>query len=220
MPGLLFPFNFADAGKSTAVTLLLRFHDTTYGNVLIDGRPIDEYDVRYIREHLIGIVPQEPVLFTGTVADNIGFGKDGASMKEIEAAAYDAGVMDFAARLPDGLNTKIGPSAGSLSGGEKQRVMIARCLVKEPRIIILDEATSALDSASEAMVNETIERLMMDRRRTILLISHRLSIAPSCDRIVVLDRGQVREIGSHADLATRTNGLYSELLSRNRVNSR
>lgn len=205
------------AGKSTAVTLLLRFYDPTTGDILVDGKSLREYDVRYVRKHLVGIVPQDPVLFTGTIADNIGFGKENASENEIEAAAYDAGVTEFVCRLPDGLNTMIGPAAGTLSGGEKQRVMIARCLIKKPRIIILDEATSALDATSEVMVNETIERLMKDSRRTIVLISHRLSIARKCDRIVVLERGHVREIGNHTDLAKKPDGLYSELLSRNGV---
>jgi ABC-type multidrug transport system fused ATPase/permease subunit len=198
-------------GKSTMVALLERFHEPRAGEILVDGKSLSYYDLRYLRESVIGLVPQEPVLFSGTIAENIAYGKQGATDAEIEDAARDAGVLEFAARLPQGLQTAVGPAAGSLSGGEKQRVMIARCLCKKPKIIVLDEATSSLDTASEAMVNQTIERLMADSTRTVMLISHRLSIAKRCDKILVLERGQLRESGTHAQLE-RSGGLYSQLL--------
>jgi ATP-binding cassette, subfamily B, bacterial len=199
------------AGKSSIVSLLERFHDPTGGSVLVDGKPLADYDLRHLRGSVIGLVPQEPVLFSGTIAENIGFGKLDATRAEVQDAARDAGVLEFVDRLPLGLDTPVGPAAGTLSGGEKQRVMIARCLCKRPRILLLDEATSALDAVSEAMVNETIDRLMADSSRTIVLISHRLSIAKRCDRILVLERGVLRESGTHAQLET-SGGLYAELL--------
>lgn len=200
-------------GKSTMAALLSRFHDPTSGTVLIDGKPIDEYTLKHLRGNLIGLVPQNAVLFTGSIRDNIEFGKPGASKEEVETAALDAGVMEFASRLPKGLDTPVGPSVGTLSGGEKQRVMIARCLCKRPRILLLDEATSALDAASEAMVNASIEKLMKNRNRTVVLISHRLSIAKRCDNILVLERGVLRESGSPHVLAEDKTGLYAELLA-------
>lgn len=203
-------------GKSTVVALLERFHNPQSGKILIDGKSLSSYDLRHLRECVIGLVPQEPVLFSGTIAENIGYGKLGATEAEIEDAARDAGVLAFANRLPQGLQTVVGPAAGSLSGGEKQRVMIARCLCKKPKIIIFDEATSSLDAASEAMVNQTIERLMADSTKTVVLISHRLSIARRCDNILVLERGQLRESGTHAKLS-RGGGLYAQLLNASTV---
>jgi ABC-type multidrug transport system fused ATPase/permease subunit len=200
-------------GKSTVVQLLQRFFEPSEGSVRIDGRPLNSYDLSYLRRHLVGVVPQDPVVFTGTIADNISFGKpEGATESEILVAARDAGVLEFSSRLPKGLDTVVGPSSGGLSGGEKQRVMIARCLLKNPPVLLLDEATSALDATSEAMVNTTIERLMADRRRTVVVVTHRMSIAQRCDRVVVLDRGTVCEEGPHADLAKNPNSMYSQLL--------
>jgi ABC-type multidrug transport system fused ATPase/permease subunit len=200
-------------GKSTIVQLLQRFYDPSSGTIQVEGRPLNEYDLGYLRGYMIGVVPQDPIVFSGTIAENISFGKPGgATQSEISTAARDAGVLDFVSRLPAGLDTYVSPSAGGLSGGEKQRVMIARCLVKNPRILLLDEATSALDAASEAMVNNTIERLMSDRRRTVVVITHRLAIAQRCDRIVVLDQGVVREVGSHTELSKNPSSVYCQLL--------
>jgi ATP-binding cassette, subfamily B, bacterial len=200
-------------GKSTIVQLLQRFYDPSSGSIQIEGRPLNGFDLRYLRGHIIGVVPQDPVVFSGTIAENISFGKPGgASQSEIYIAARDAGVLDFASRLPAGLDTYVSPSVGGLSGGEKQRVMIARCLVKNPKILLLDEATSALDATSEAMVNDTIERLMSDRRRTVVVVTHRLAIAQRCDRIVVLDEGVILEDGSHAELSKNRSSSYCQLL--------
>lgn len=205
-------------GKSTILSLLERFHNPQSGEILIDGKALSTFDLQYLRGKVLGLVPQEPVLFSGTIAENIAYGKHGATEVEIEDAARDAGVLDFTSRLPLGLETVVGPAAGSLSGGEKQRVMIARCLCKKPKIVILDEATSSLDAASEAMVNQTIERLMADSSRTVILISHRLEIAKTCDTVFVLERGQLVESGAHAKLA-RSGGLYSDLLRAATVKS-
>lgn len=205
-------------GKSTILSLLERFHNPRSGEILIDGKALSTFDLQYLRGKVLGLVPQEPVLFSGTIAENIAYGKHGATKDEIEEAARDAGVLEFSTRLPLGLDTVVGPGAGGLSGGQTQRIMIARCLAKKPKIIILDEATSSLDSASEAMVNQTIERVMADSTRTVVLISHRLSVAETCDNILVLERGQLRESGTHAKLA-RNGGLYSELLSAAAVRS-
>eukprot|EP00173_Palmaria_palmata_P004797 Plantae.Rhodophyta-Palmaria_palmata.ctg7297.p1 GENE.Plantae.Rhodophyta-Palmaria_palmata.ctg7297~~Plantae.Rhodophyta-Palmaria_palmata.ctg7297.p1 ORF type:complete len:377 (-),score=79.71 Plantae.Rhodophyta-Palmaria_palmata.ctg7297:121-1170(-) len=199
-------------GKSSLIAIMERFYDPLSGSVLIDGKPLREYELSSVRGSVMGLVPQEPVMFSGSIKENIGFGCPGASDLQIEDAARSAGVLEFTKSLPEGLETRVGPGAGALSGGEKQRVMIARCLVKNPRILLLDEATSSLDASSEAMVNATIEKLMKESGRTIVLISHRLSIAKDCDSILVMDKGCVRQQGTHAELI-REGGIYSELLA-------
>jgi ABC-type multidrug transport system fused ATPase/permease subunit len=205
-------------GKSTMAALLLRFYDPTSGAVLIDGKPLHEYDLRFIRETVIGIVPQAPNLFTGTVADNIAFGKAGATEDEILQAAEDAGVMEFASQLPLGLNTQVYAGAGGgLSGGQMQRLCIARCLIGQPRILLFDEATANLDNASCAMVQTTIRRLMADGRRTVVLISHQMNIVGLSDRIAVLARGIIEEVGTHEELAAKSGSLYSKLLAADAV---
>lgn len=195
------------AGKSTALALVSRFYDPTAGKVLLDGRELGEYELRAVRERLVGIVSQEPYLIAGTIAENIAFGREDASRAEVEAAAAAAGVTEFAGRMEGGLNTTV----ARLSGGEQQRVMIARCLAKRPKVMVLDEPTSALDRRSEALVNETIERLIRDEELTVILISHRLATVRHCETIVVFEQGEVAEQGGHDELVQK-DGAYCKLL--------
>jgi subfamily B ATP-binding cassette protein MsbA len=173
---------------------------------------VDNYDVRDVQLHTlrtqIGIVPQETLLFGGTIRDNILYGKLDASDEELVAAAKAANAHQFITQLPDGYNTLVGERGVKLSGGQRQRVAIARALLKNPRILILDEATSALDTESEALVQEALDRLM--QQRTTFVIAHRLSTVQIADRIVVMDRGRVVELGSHQELMA-LGGLYSRL---------
>lgn len=186
-------------GKSTTTSLLARFYDPVRGQVIVGGEDLRTQDLRYVRECVIGLVDQEPFLVSGTLADNIRFGRDDASDAEIEDAARAAGVLEFSKRFPDGLDSMI----QKLSGGERQRVMIARCLIKRPKIIILDESTSALDAKSEALVSETIEALMKDGGITVILVSHRLSAVKYCDQIYVFSDGEIVERGIHDELVSR-----------------
>ncbi len=196
------------AGKTTLVNLIPRFYDPTEGRILVDGHDIRHVQMRSLREQ-IGIVPQETALFSGTVRDNIAYGKLDAADDEIEAAARAANAHDFISELPQGYATPVGERGVKLSGGQRQRVAIARALLKDPRILILDEATSSLDSESEQAVQEALERLMRDR--TTFVIAHRLSTITNADWIVVLDGGRVMEQGRHADLVSREGGLYRRM---------
>jgi ATP-binding cassette subfamily B protein len=159
----------------------------------------------------IGTVAQEPVLFSSSVADNIRYGKPGATDTEVEAAAKAANCHDFVARFPQGYQTMVGERGIQLSGGQKQRVAIARAVLKDPRILILDEATSALDAESEGLVRDALERLM--RGRTTLIIAHRLSTVLGADRVVVIDGGKVAETGTHSELLVK-NGIYKRLVEK------
>lgn len=196
------------AGKTTLVNLIPRFYDPTAGRITIDGHDIRRVQMRSLREQ-IGIVPQETALFSGSVRDNIRYGKLDASDAEIEAAARAANAHDFVATLPQGYDTLVGERGVKLSGGQRQRIAIARAILKDPRILILDEATSSLDSESEQAVQEALERLM--RERTTFVIAHRLSTITKADRIVVLEAGQIVEQGSHAELLAREGGLYRRM---------
>jgi ATP-binding cassette, subfamily B, bacterial MsbA len=195
------------AGKTTLVNLLPRFYDPTQGVIRIDGHDIRHVRMRSLREQ-IGIVPQETALFSGSVRDNIAYGKLDATPVEITAAAAAANAHDFILALPDGYDTLVGERGVKLSGGQRQRIAIARALLKDPRILILDEATSSLDSESELAVQEALERLM--RGRTSFVIAHRLSTVTRADWVVVLNNGQVVEQGTHADLLAQ-DGLYRRL---------
>jgi ABC-type transport system involved in Fe-S cluster assembly fused permease/ATPase subunit len=198
------------AGKSTLSRLLYRFYEPTAGRITIDGQDITEVTQKSLRA-AIGIVPQDSVLFNDSVGYNIGYGKDGASQAEIEAAAKGAAIHDFIMSLPDRYEAKVGERGLKLSGGEKQRVAIARTLLKDPPILILDEATSALDSRTEAAIQETIRTV--ERGRTSIVIAHRLSTVVDADQIVVLDQGRMAERGTHAQLL-RKGGLYAEMWTR------
>lgn len=197
------------AGKSTLVNLIPRFYDPDEGHVLIDGRSIDGVQLRSLRGQ-IGIVPQETLLFSDTVANNIRYGRLDATAAEIEAAARAANAHHFIMEeLPDGYETTVGERGIKLSGGQRQRIAIARAILKDPRILILDEATSSLDSESESLVQEALERLMQGR--TSFVIAHRLSTITNADWILVLDRGRLVEQGTHAMLLARPDGLYQRL---------
>jgi ABC-type transport system involved in Fe-S cluster assembly fused permease/ATPase subunit len=198
------------AGKSTLARLLFRFYDLKGGRILIDGQDIATVTQASLRR-AIGIVPQDTVLFNDTIGYNIGYGREGASQAEIEAAAKGAAIHDFIASLPDGYDSKVGERGLKLSGGEKQRVAIARTLLKNPPILILDEATSALDSRTEAAIQETLRNVAA--RRTCIIIAHRLSTVVDADKILVLDQGRVAERGTHGQLLRR-NGLYADMWAR------
>ena len=198
------------AGKSTLGRLLYRFYDVTDGRILIDGQDIRAVTQASLRA-AIGIVPQDTVLFNDTIGYNIGYGRDGASQDEIVAAARGAAIHDFIASLPLGYATPVGERGLKLSGGEKQRVAIARTLLKDPPVLILDEATSALDSRTEAEIQETLTRV--SGGRTTIVIAHRLSTVVDADEIVVLDGGRVAERGRHGELL-RAGGLYAEMWTR------
>ncbi len=195
------------SGKTTLVSLVPRFYEPTEGRILIDGTDIRECTLRSLRAH-IGIVSQDVVLFDDTVAQNIAYGRPGAPREEIVRAAKLAYAHDFIERLPSGYDTLIGERGVKLSGGERQRLAIARAILRDPAILILDEATSALDTESERVVQMALSNLM--RHRTTLVIAHRLSTIQNADRIVVLDRGRIVEIGSHETLL-RQNGFYKRL---------
>jgi len=198
------------AGKSTLSRLLFRFYDPTAGRITIDGQDIALVTQTSLRAAL-GIVPQDTVLFNDTIGYNIAYGREGASAEEVRGAARGAAIDGFIASLPKGYEAMVGERGLKLSGGEKQRVAIARTLLKNPPILILDEATSALDSRTEAAIQETLSDVAA--RRTAIVIAHRLSTVVDADQIVVLDGGRVAERGSHAQLL-RKNGLYAEMWAR------
>jgi ABC-type transport system involved in Fe-S cluster assembly fused permease/ATPase subunit len=198
------------AGKSTIARLLFRFYDLTGGRITVDGQDIAGVTQASLRA-AIGIVPQDTVLFNDTVGYNIAYGREGASRAEVEKAARGAAIAPFIERQPDGYDTPVGERGLKLSGGEKQRVAIARTLLKNPPILILDEATSALDSRTEAEILDTLEAI--ERGRTTVVIAHRLSTVVAADQIVVLDGGRIAEAGTHAELLRR-DGLYAEMWSR------
>jgi ATP-binding cassette, subfamily B, heavy metal transporter len=198
------------AGKSTLARLLYRFYDLTSGQITIDGQDLRSVTQSSLRGQ-IGIVPQDTVLFNDTIGYNIAYGREGADQAEIEAAARGAAIHAFIASTPDQYATKVGERGLKLSGGEKQRVAIARTLLKNPPILILDEATSALDSRTEAEIQTTLRAIA--ERRTTIIIAHRLSTIVDADQIIVLDGGEVAERGTHATLLAE-NGLYAEMWAR------
>ncbi|MGI8586934.1 MAG: ABC transporter ATP-binding protein [Chloroflexia bacterium] len=195
------------AGKTTLAGLIPRFYDVQSGRVLVDGHDVRGVKIRDLRGQ-IGVVPQDPLLFGGTLRDNISYGKLGAPLAEVEAAARAANLGGLISELSDGLNTVIGERGVKLSGGQRQRVAIARSLLRDPRILILDEATSSLDNESEALIKYALERLMQSR--TVVIIAHRLTTVEKADRIVVMNAGRIVEQGTHSELLARE-GLYHRL---------
>ncbi|XP_061363698.1 ABC transporter B family member 13-like isoform X2 [Gastrolobium bilobum] len=198
------------SGKSTVIALVMRFYDPTFGSVLIDECDIKSLNLRSLRQR-IGLVQQEPALFSTTVYENIKYGKEEASEIEVMKAAKAANAHEFISRMPEGYRTEVGERGVQLSGGQKQRVAIARAILKDPSILLLDEATSALDTISERLVQEALDKLM--EGRTTILVAHRLSTVRNADSIAVLQHGRVAEMGSHERLIAKPGSIYKQLVS-------
>lgn len=196
------------AGKSTVVSLLLRFYEPNEGAIRFDGKPASEFKLEQIRGN-IAVVPQEVLLFGGTIRENIAYGRPSATEEQIRDAARRAHCEEFINRFPEGFDTRVGERGVQLSGGQRQRIAIARAFLRDPAILILDEATSALDAESESLIQEALETLLAGR--TAIVIAHRLATVRQCDRIYVLDSGAVVEEGNHAELVAREGGIYRRL---------
>ncbi|VDD83523.1 unnamed protein product [Mesocestoides corti] len=197
------------SGKSTVIQLIQRFYDANDGQIIIDGEDIRNLDLAWFRSQL-GVVSQEPVLFAGTVTENIKLGALNASQEEVEEAAKLACVHDFVCKLPEAYNTFIAEGGGAMSGGQKQRLAIARALIRKPRILLLDEATSALDTKSEKSVQRALDNAKVGR--TVVVVAHRLSTVRDADTIVVVNKGQVVEMGTHDQLMAIKDGQYASLV--------
>ncbi|MGL6169580.1 MAG: ABC transporter ATP-binding protein, partial [Fusobacteriaceae bacterium] len=195
------------SGKTTLVNLIPRFYEVTLGSILINGTDIKNYSLKDYREH-IGVVPQETFLFSGTIAENLKFGKMNVDEAEVVEAAKRANAYNFIMELKDGFNTEVGERGALLSGGQKQRLAIARALIQNPEIMILDEATSALDTESERLVQDALDKLM--KNRTTFVIAHRLSTIIGADKIVVMKNGEIQEVGTHGELLEK-GGMYKNL---------
>jgi ABC-type multidrug transport system fused ATPase/permease subunit len=195
-------------GKSTIAALIQRFYAPHTGHIYIDGKDINDYGLTPLRQQ-IAYVPQEVILFGGTIYENILYGKPNATFEEVKAAAIKANAWDFIASFPEQFDTIVGERGIQLSGGQKQRIAIARAVIKDPAILLLDEATSALDSESEQLVQAALEDLM--KNRTSIVIAHRLSTIRNADQILVLDKGQIVEQGKHHELMQLEHGIYKTL---------
>jgi ABC-type multidrug transport system fused ATPase/permease subunit len=196
------------AGKSTIASLILRFYEPDSGEILFDGRPSSQFPLSQLRSQM-AVVPQDVLLFGGSIRDNIAYGRPGARQEEIVEAARQAHAHEFIMSFPEGYETLVGERGVKLSGGQRQRIAIARAILRDPAILVLDEATSSLDSASEAVVQEALENLM--KNRTSFVIAHRLSTIRNADRIIVLEKGVVKESGTHDELTRLEDGLYKSL---------
>jgi ATP-binding cassette, subfamily B, bacterial len=196
------------AGKSTFIQLLLQFYKIQGGDILVDEKSIYDYDLRDLR-HCMSLVPQEVILFGGSIRENILYGKEDATEEEVIAAAKQSNSWEFIISFPEGLDTLIGERGVKLSGGQRQRIAIARAILKNPAILLLDEATSSLDAESEKLVQEALDTLM--EGRTSIIIAHRLATIRDVDTIFVLNHGQIVEQGTHEELSAIENGLYSSL---------
>ena len=193
-------------GKTTTINLIARFYDADRGTIEIDGVDVRKVRLEDLRSQ-IGIVPQEPFLFSGTIAENIGYGKQGATFEEIMEAAKAANAHNFIAAKADGYDTNVGERGNTLSGGEKQRVSIARAILHDPKILILDEATSSVDVETEKEIQEAVARLI--ENRTTVAIAHRLSTLRNASRLVVLDAGRIVEVGTHSELMDKKGVFYN-----------
>ena len=198
------------SGKSTIINLLMRFYPVSHGTISVDGSSIQDFNLTAYRKNL-GIVPQEVILFGGTIRENILYGKPTATANEIREAARQANALEFIESFPDRFETLVGERGVKLSGGQRQRIAIARAILKNPSILILDEATSSLDAHSEVLVQEALEKLM--EGRTSIIIAHRLSTIKKVDRIFVIQDGRLAEVGSHLELSGMDNGIYRNLLN-------
>jgi ABC-type multidrug transport system fused ATPase/permease subunit len=197
------------SGRSTISSLILNFYHSTAGQILIDQLPITDYDLNHYRKH-IAIVPQDVLLFSGSILENIRFGNTDATEQEVIEAAKKANAWEFIDSFPEKLATEVGDRGIQLSGGQKQRIAIARAILKNPQILILDEATSALDSESERLVQDALDKLM--KGRTSIVIAHRLSTIRNADNILVLQHGDILESGTHQQLIEKK-GLYADLVA-------
>lgn len=201
------------SGKSTAISLLERFYDPASGVVTLDGKDLRKLRVTWLRER-ISLVSQEPVLFAGTIAENIAMGKPGATVEEVKDAAKKANAYDFISNFPSGFDTDVGDRGAQVSGGQKQRIAIARAILRDPEVLLLDEATSALDNESERVVQESLDRLLALKKRTTIIVAHRLSTIRNADLIAVTKDGEIVEQGTHDQLMALPNGVYKALVAR------
>uniref|UniRef100_K3W850 Bile salt export pump n=1 Tax=Globisporangium ultimum (strain ATCC 200006 / CBS 805.95 / DAOM BR144) TaxID=431595 RepID=K3W850_GLOUD len=201
------------SGKSTAISLLERFYDPTSGTVTLDGTNLRDLSLPWVRER-ISLVSQEPVLFAGTIAENIAMGKPGATREEVMDAARKANAFDFINNFPNGFDTDVGDRGAQVSGGQKQRIAIARAILRDPEVLLLDEATSALDNESERVVQESLDRLLASKQRTTIIVAHRLSTIRNADVIAVTQDGAIVEQGTHDELMRVPDGIYKLLVSR------
>ncbi|HSD85837.1 MAG TPA: ATP-binding cassette domain-containing protein, partial [Anaerolineae bacterium] len=197
------------AGKSTMLNLAIGFVRPTQGRILLDGQDMESLDLRTYRR-FVSVVPQESILFDGTIRENVTYGLPSVSEEAVSTALRHANALEFVEHLPDGVDTRVGEKGARLSGGQKQRLAIARALIRNPRVLVLDEATSALDTETEALIQEALERLM--KGRTTFVVAHRLSTIRNAGRIVVMDQGRIVEVGQHAELIEH-DGLYAHLSS-------
>ena len=195
------------SGKSTVVNLLPRLYDVNSGHVYIGRYDVRTIDLEYLRDN-VGLVTQETYLFNGTIMDNLLYAKASATREEVENACRIANIHDFIVSQPDGYDTEVGNRGLKLSGGEKQRISIARVVLKDPRVLILDEATSALDSISENAIQDALDKVMQGR--TSIVIAHRLSTILKADKILVVANGGIAEQGTHEELLA-SNGIYRDL---------
>jgi ATP-binding cassette subfamily B protein len=196
------------SGKTTTVSLLFRFYEPTTGEIRIDGQPTREMPLSLLRRNL-ALVPQEVLLFGGSIRENIAYGKPGATEEEIIQAAKQANAHLFIEKMPEGYDTLVGERGTQLSGGQRQRIAIARAILADPAILILDEATSSLDAESERLVQDALDKLM--ENRTSIIIAHRLSTVRRCDQILVLSGGTIVERGTHEELLSKNGSLYGTL---------
>ncbi|MHC4479947.1 MAG: ABC transporter ATP-binding protein, partial [Planctomycetota bacterium] len=195
-------------GKTTVTNLICRFYDVDDGAIKLDGVDLRKVKLRDLRRH-IGIVPQESFLFNGSIAENIAYARPGATQEEVIGAARAANAHGFIARTPDGYDTRVGERGARLSGGEKQRIAIARAILQDPKILVLDEATSSVDTETEELIQDALALLV--KGRTTFAIAHRLSTLKNADRLVVIDDGKVAEVGTHDELLAKK-GMYQKLV--------